>query len=51
MWHDGSCFRAALDTEELHLLATGSGKAGGVCGSSGALAEFTPMTDFKAERR
>ncbi|GAX82749.1 hypothetical protein CEUSTIGMA_g10175.t1 [Chlamydomonas eustigma] len=50
VWHDGHCWRAALDTSELHTLALGSKKAGGN-GGTGALSEFTPLTDFKAERK
>lgn len=41
VWHDGSVWRAALDTSELH--EEGS--------STGALADFAPMTDFKTERQ
>ena len=51
VWHDGAAWRAALDTTELHRAATDSGKAGGQHGDSGALAEFTPMTNYKAERK
>ena len=51
VWHDGARWLSALDTTELHLTATGSGKADGVPGGTGSLDEFTPMTNFKDERK
>ena len=41
VWHDGAQWRAALDTSELH--SPGSG--------AGALADFTPLTNFRTERQ
>jgi len=41
VWHDGSVWRAAIDTRELYT--EGSGK--------GLLADFEPLTNFKDERR
>ena len=41
VWHDGGCWRAALDTSELH--EPGS--------ELGALAGFTPLTNYRAERQ
>ncbi len=41
VWHDGACWRAALDTAELHAPGLGEG----------ALASFAPMTNFRAERQ
>lgn len=41
MWHDGEAWRAALDTSDLY--EAGSGK--------GLLADFAPMTNFRAERQ
>lgn len=49
VWHDGSCWRSALDTRELQESALGSGRAGD--GADGALERFQPMTDYKIERR
>ncbi len=40
VWNDGETWRAALDTSEMY--EPGSGK--------GALADFMPMTNFRAER-
>lgn len=37
VWHDGEHWRAALDTSDMY--EPGSGK--------GALADFTPMTNYK----
>jgi tripeptidyl-peptidase-2 len=41
VWHDGACWRAALDTAELHEPSSGAG----------ALADFAPMTNYRAERQ
>ena len=41
VWHDGSCWRAALDTSELHEPGSAAGQ----------LADFEPLTDYKAEQR
>ena len=40
VWHDGEVWRAALDTRDMY--EPGSSK--------GALADFTPMTNFRLER-
>ena len=39
-WHDGDCWRAALDTSELFAGIEG-------CEGEGKLADFTPMTNFR----
>ncbi|GLC44539.1 hypothetical protein PLESTB_000062200 [Pleodorina starrii] len=41
VWHDGSVWRAALDTSQLH--PPGSGR--------GALADFKPLTNYALERQ
>jgi tripeptidyl-peptidase-2 len=41
VWQDGSTWRAALDTSELH--ETGSGR--------GALADFKPLTNYALEHQ
>jgi tripeptidyl-peptidase-2 len=41
VWHDGEAWRAAIDTSD--LFEPGSGK--------GMLADFTPLTNYKAERQ
>ena len=41
VWHDGGCWRAALDTSELHEPDS----------KLGALADFTPLTNYRAERQ
>ena len=46
MWHDGGVWRAALDTTELH-----PDHDPGSEGAHGALADCTPMTNFRAERQ
>lgn len=46
VWHDGGAWRAALDTTELH-----PDPDPGTEGAPGALADCTPMTNFKAERQ
>lgn len=39
VWHDGTCWRAALDTSDMYTPGS----------SQGLLADFTPMTDFTTE--
>jgi hypothetical protein len=60
VWHDGSVWRAALDTTDLYngydLPAEGSGGSSeGSDGKAkvvkGLLADHPPMTDFKVERQ
>ena len=41
VWHDGTHWRAAVDTSDMH--EPGSGK--------GLLADFKPLTNYKAERQ
>lgn len=41
VWHDGTHWRAAIDTSDMH--EPGSGK--------GLLADFKPLTNYKAERQ
>ena len=41
VWHDGMHWRAAIDTSDMH--EPGSGK--------GLLADFKPLTNYKAERQ
>jgi hypothetical protein len=41
VWHDGDCWRAAIDSSDLY--APGDGR--------GLLADFAPMTDFDVERQ
>ena len=41
VWHDGGCWRGALDTAELHEPGSGAG----------ALSDFAPMTNYRAQRQ
>ena len=41
VWHDGSLWRAAVETTDMYAPADGRGK----------LADFTPLTDFHRERQ
>ena len=41
MWHDVEHWRAAIDSSDMY--GPGDGR--------GALADFTPLTDFKTERQ
>eukprot|EP00892_Ulva_mutabilis_P003276 jgi/Ulvmu1/131/UM001_0135.1 len=41
VWHDGDAWRAAIDTHELHAPDS----------QEGLLADFTPMTNFRAARQ
>ena len=38
VWHDGHCWRAALDTQDLEMEVEGGG---------GRLADYTPITNFR----
>lgn len=55
VWHDGTHWRAALDTTQLHEHANGNGNGNGNgepgVSPKGALADFKPLTNYAIEHQ
>eukprot|EP00899_Mesostigma_viride_P019360 jgi/Mesvir1/27425/Mv25036-RA.1 len=52
VWHDGETLRAAIDTTDVMDGASPEGNEAGKDGAgSGLLADFTPLADYKRERK
>ena len=53
VWHDGTNWRAALDTTDIyaHDVPASPSAPAGAEPARGALAAFTPMTDYKVEHK